>query len=152
MSDLRHKAIALLARREHTRAELLRKLAPHGTKEEIELVIADLQVSELQSDARFAGAYLRSKAGKLGPARLRQGLRQAGVDADTAATEIEAAIKANELPDELEQARELWTRKFGAAPADAKEWAKQARFLQARGYSSAVIRRLLKDPAGDLDA
>jgi regulatory protein len=145
LSELRQKAIALLARREHTRAELIRKLAPHGTKDEIDLVIAALQTSQLQSDARFAGAYLRSNAARFGPARLRQTLRQKGVDAETMAAEIEAA----ELPDEMTQVRAVWARKFSAAPADAKEWGKQARFLQTRGFSSDAIRRLLKDPVGD---
>ena len=142
MNELRQKALALLARREHTRAELARKLAPYGTKDEINAVIANLQSANLQSDARFAEAYLRSQARRLGPARLRQSLKQKGVDADTVTEQMETA----DLPDELQQAREIWTRKFGTAPGDAKEWGKQARFLQARGFSSSVIRRLLKAP------
>ena len=140
MSDLRSRALALLARREHTRAELTRKLASYGTPEEIDALIADLQSSHLQSDARFAEAFLRSKAGRLGPARLRQELRQKGVDAATLADGLAAA----DLPDELAQARIVWAKKFSAAPGDAKEWARQARFLQARGFSSEIIRRLLK--------
>lgn len=142
MNELRQKALALLARREHTRAELVRKLTPFGTKDEIDAVIANLQSANLQSDARFAEAYLRSQARRLGPARLRQSLKQKGVDADTVTEQMETA----DLPDELQQAREIWTRKFGTAPGDAKEWGKQARFLQARGFSSSVIRRLLKAP------
>ena len=142
MNELRQKALALLARREHTRAELARKLTPFGTKDEIDAVIANLQSANLQSDARFAEAYLRSQARRLGPARLRQSLKQKGVDADTVTEQMETA----DLPDELQQAREIWTRKFGTAPGDAKEWGKQARFLQARGFSSSVIRRLLKAP------
>lgn len=142
MNELRQKAVALLARREHTRAELVRKLAPHGTKDEIDAVIATLQSANLQSDARFADAYLRSQARRLGPARLRQTLKQKGVDADTVSSQMSAA----DLPDELQQARDIWARKFGTAPADAKEWGKQARFLQARGFSSGVIRQLLKAP------
>jgi regulatory protein len=144
LSELRQKALALLARREHTRAELVRKLAPLGTQEEIETVIAELQTSRLQSDARFAEAFLRSRGGRLGPARLRQTLRQKGVDTETVETQMAAA----DLPDELEQARAVWIRKFGTAPADAREWARQARFLQSRGFSSATIRRLLKDTDG----
>ncbi len=147
MSELRQKAVALLARREHTRAELSRKLAPHGTHEEIDAVMNQLQASGLQSDERFAEAFLRSKGGRLGPARLRQTLRQKGVDSET----VSAQIVAADLPDELLQAREVWLRKFGAAPADAKEWAKQARFLQTRGFSSGVIRRLLKG-GGDVES
>jgi regulatory protein len=142
LNNLRQKAVALLARREHTRAELARKLAPHGTADEIETVIANLQSANLQSDARFAEAYLRSQSRRLGPARLRQTLKQKGVDADTVSMQMDAA----NLPDELQQARDVWARKFGNAPADVKEWGKQARFLQARGFSSDVIRRLLKAP------
>ena len=146
MSELRQKAVALLARREHTRAELSRKLAPHGTDEEIDAVINQLQTSGLQSDARFAEAFLRAKAARFGPARLRQTLRQKGVDAEMASEQIAAAG----LPDELDQARTVWSRKFGTVPADAKEWARQARFLQSRGFSSDAIRRLLKD-GGDME-
>ncbi len=147
LSDLRQKAVALLARREHTRAELSRKLAAHGSDEEIDAVMNQLQSSGLQSDARFAEAFLRSKGSRLGPARLRQTLRQKGVDSETVSEQLAAA----ELPDELHQAHKIWARKFGAAPADAKEWAKQARFLQTRGFSSGVIRRLLKD-GGDVES
>lgn len=143
---MRQKAIALLARREHTRAELSRKLAPHGTQDEIDAVITQLQSTGLQSDVRFAEAFLRAKVGRLGPARLRQTLRQKGVDAET----VDAQIEAADLPDELHQVHEVWARKFGTAPTDAKEWARQARFLQSRGFSSSVIRRLLKD-GGELE-
>ena len=142
MSDpLRQRAIRLLARREHTRAELLNKLTPHGTPEEIESVLNDLASIGLQSDARFAESFLRSKAARLGAARLRQALRSRGVDAALIASQLASA----ELPDELELTRAVWTRKFAAPPADAREWAKQARFLQGRGFSSETIRKLLNE-------
>ena len=139
MNELRQRAVRLLARREHTRAELTRKLAPHGTPEEIDTVLNELARTGLQSDARFAESYVRSQSARLGAARLRQALRTKGV-----ATElIETGLV--DLPDEMERAREVWTKKFAAPPSDAREWAKQARFLQGRGFSSEVIRRLLKD-------
>ena len=139
MSSLRQRAIGLLARREHTRVELAHKLSPHGTSEEIDIVLNELARTGLQSDARFAESYVRSQSARLGAARLRQTLRTKGV-----ATElIETGLV--DLPDEMERAREVWTKKFAAAPADAREWAKQARFLQGRGFSSDVIRKLLKE-------
>jgi regulatory protein len=139
VNELRQRAVRLLARREHTRAELTRKLAPHGTPEEIDTVLNELARTGLQSDARFAESYVRSQSARLGAARLRQALRTKGV-----ATElIETGLV--DLPDEMERAREVWTKKFAAPPSDAREWAKQARFLQGRGFSSEVIRRLLKD-------
>jgi len=140
VNSLRQRAIRLLARREHTRAELARKLAPHGTPDEIATVLTELEASHLQSDARFAEAYVRGHAQRLGAARLRQTLRTKGVASEL----IDAQLSADTLPDELERARALWNRKF-TAPADGKEWARQARFLQGRGFSVEVIRRLLKD-------
>ncbi len=141
------RAVGLLARREHTRIELARKLAAHGNPDDIETVINELQTSGLQSDARFAESYLRSHAQRLGPARLRQTLRTKGVATELVETQLSGA----DLPDELEQARVVWGKKFAEAPPDAKEWARQARFLQGRGFSSAVIRRLLKNPMEDAD-
>ncbi|RLJ68099.1 regulatory protein RecX [Sulfurisoma sediminicola] len=137
--SLRQQAIRLLARREHTRAELAGKLAGLGTPEEIQTVLADLEQIGLLSDARAASAYVRGHAGRFGAARLRQTLRTKGVPAEM----IEEQVA--ELPDEIVRAREVWERKFGTAPRDAREWAKQARFLQSRGFATEVIRRLLKE-------
>lgn len=141
MNELRQKAIRLLARREHTRAELTRKLAPHGTAEEIDTVLNELAHSGLQSDARFAESYVRSQVARLGAARLRQTLRTKGVAAELIDSQVA------DLPDELARACAVWAKKFSAAPADAHAWARQARFLQGRGFSVEVIRKLLKDRA-----
>ena len=80
-NELRQQAIRLLARREHTRVELARKLADFGTREEIDAVLADMEASQLQSDNRTAENYLRSNASRLGASRLRQ----QGADDDAAA-------------------------------------------------------------------
>ncbi|MFA4969733.1 MAG: RecX family transcriptional regulator, partial [Sulfuritalea sp.] len=74
-NELRQQAIKLLARREHTRAELARKLAGLGTQEEIDAVLADMEASQLQSDNRTAENYLRSNASRLGTSRLRHTLK-----------------------------------------------------------------------------
>jgi regulatory protein len=140
VNELRRRAIGLLARREHSRAELARKLAANGTQEEIDTVLAQLQSEGLLSDARYADAYVRSHGDRFGAARLRQTLRTKGVS-----TELSDAPMAA-LPDELDRARAVWARKFAAAPSDARKWARQARFLQGRGFAVEVIRRLLKEP------
>jgi regulatory protein len=139
LNELRKRAIGLLARREHTRVELFRKLAPHGTPEEIDAVLNELARAGLQSDARFAESYVRSQAARLGAARLRQSLRTKGVANEL----IESGL--GDLPDEMDRARAFWMKKFAAPPADARTWAKQARFLQGRGFSSEIIRKLLKE-------
>ena len=139
MNELRRKAIGLLARREHSRAELARKLAADGTDEDIANVLAHLESEGLLSDARAAAAYVRAHGARFGAARLRQDLRSRGLDPAVVAAEV------GELPSELERARAVWSKKFAAVPEDAKEWARQARFLQSRGFATDVIRRLLKD-------
>lgn len=142
MSGLKQRAIRLLARREHSRVELAKKLAPHGTPEEVENVLGALQQANLQSDARFAASYLRSQGDRLGAAKLRQTLRGKGIEAEL----IADCLSEADLPDEMERARAVWAKKFATPPADAREWARQARFLQSRGFSVDVIRRLLKNP------
>lgn len=139
MSELYSRAIKLLARREHTRAELARKLAAHGTPDEIETVLNQLAAAGLQSDARYAESFVRAQAGRLGQARLRQTLRSKGLDEALIETQLRA------LPEELERARAVWAKKFPAPPSDAKEWGRQARFLQGRGFSAEIIRKLLKE-------
>ena len=139
-NELRQQAIRLLARREHTRAELARKLTALGTKEEIETVLTELQASHLQSDSRAAESYLRGNAARLGASRLRHNLKTRGVTPEL----IDEQLAQAALPDEIERARAIWSRKFSAAPTGAKEWARQARFLQSRGFSGEMIRRVLR--------
>ena len=141
-NELRQQAIKLLARREHTRAELARKLAGLGTQEEIDAVLADMESSQLQSDSRTTESYLRSNASRLGASRLRYTLKTRGVAPEM----IEEQLAQADLPDEMARARAAWSRKFSAAPANPKEWARQARFLQSRGFAGDIVRRLLKQP------
>ena len=146
-NELRQQAIKLLARRDHTRLELARKLAGLGTQEEIDAVLADMEASQLQSDNRTAENYLRSNASRLGASRLRHTLKTRGVAPEM----IDEQLAQADLPDEIERARAAWSRKFSAAPSNAKEWARQARFLQSRGFAGDIIRKLLKEPTEGLE-
>jgi regulatory protein len=138
---LKQRAVAYLARREHSRAELAKKLSAHGTQEEIDSVLNRLQDAKLLSDQRFAAAFIRSRAERFGVGRLRQELRQRGVEECLA----ERELASDDLPVEIERARLVWQKRFDSQPADAREWAKQARFLQGRGFSPEIIRRVLKE-------
>lgn len=131
----------LLARREHSRAELFRKLAPHAeSPEQLDMLLNSLQAERLLSDARYAAQRVAVRGARYGNARLKQELRASGVDDDATA----AALA--EGGNELERCRSVWQKKFGALPADAEARAKQQRFLQYRGFSSETIRHLF---AGD---
>ena len=138
--SLRERALRLLARSEQTRAGMARKLARHGTEEEIDALLANLQASGLLSDARYAEGFVASRLARYGAAKIRQALRVKGVDDETIAQHLQPDREA-----EYHTAHALWKRKFGAAPADTREYARQVRFLQSRGFSGDTVRKILKE-------
>ncbi len=131
----------MLARRDHSRAELARKLAPHGTDEDVAAALDRLNELGLLSDHRFAEAYIRYKAARFGESRLRRELAQRGVSSET----VDAALEAEPLDNEVDRARVIWQARFGCAADDRREWARQARFLQGRGFSTEIIRKVLRE-------
>lgn len=140
-TGLRARALRYLAQREHSRAELARKLADHGSAPEIDALLDRLSELELLSDARFAAAWVQGKAARFGTARLRHDLAHRGVSDAL----IEAALQSEAVESELERAHRVWRTRFAQPPANAREWARQARFLRGRGFAAEVIRKLLKE-------
>ena len=136
-------AIGLLARREHSRLELARKLERRLVEGEdradIDAVLDDLERRQLLSEERFAAAIVRARASRYGEARLASELKHRGVPADVARGALDAVRES-----ELERARAQWARRFKALPATLEERAQQIRFLEARGFSATVIRQLLR--------
>jgi regulatory protein len=136
--QLKARALRYLVRREHSRAELARKLAPYAASAAAVAQVLDALLSKnQQSDARYAEERLRVLSRKYGLARLRHELRAKGI-----AQEIVGSIRAD---GELERARAILERKYRAPAATREERAKRARFLQGRGFSSDVIVRLVLD-------
>ena len=140
--SLRERALRHLARRDHSRAELARKLSAHGDADEIEAVIERMGELGLQSDTRYAEAFVRGKAGRFAASRLRSELARRGIDRDL----IDEAIAGECVESEADRARAVLRGRFTEPPADAREWARQARFLQTRGFAPDLIRKLLKEP------
>ena len=138
-----NRAVRLQAQREHSQHELRSRLATHGPAEAIEDVLARLVELDLQSDARFARAWVRNRASRNGVARLRHDLSQRGIDRELA--EQALAELAGVDHSEEARARAVWQGRFDQAPADRREWARQARFLQGRGFATAVVVRVLKE-------
>jgi regulatory protein len=136
-------AVRLLARREHSRVELGRKLRARGAPAElVEEVLASLAARRLQSDERFAESLVTSRIGRgQGPVRIGRDLEAQGVPA----AEVEAALEAAGA-DWFELAAATRRKRFGRpAPADWKERGRQARFLEYRGFTAEQIRRALGD-------
>jgi regulatory protein len=127
-----------LARREHSRAELARKLAPHGEAEEITALLDQLEQENLLSNTRFAESLAHTRAARHGSVRLKSELREKGVP-ETVITEVVGQAREADLA----AARAVWLKKFGEPPVDAKERAKQQRFLLGRGFPSEVVRRVV---------
>ena len=130
----------LLARREHSRAELHAKLLPYVQEgEDLGAVLDDLEKRGWLSDQRAATQWVHAKRSRFGIQRITHELRQRGIGEEL----ISAALPA--LKDtELETARKVWQYKFGILPTNQKEKAKQARFLQSRGFSMEVVLKVLR--------
>jgi len=138
---LKQRAVALLARREYSRAELRKRLAPTGAhRDDVDAVLDELCATGLLSDARYAAAIVRQKSGSQSRRAIGHALREKGVDAD----EASAALATIDGEDELANAQLLWARRFGAPPRDAREKARQFRFLLSRGYSHSIALKVLK--------
>ena len=137
--SLKGRALRYLAGREHSRAELVRKLAPHAEEPgQIERVLDDLQAKDFISEARVVASVINRRAASLGGARLRQELQAKGIDAQRVRDAVE------QLKDtELERAQAVWRKRFGEAALDTKQWARQVRFLMARGFAADVVRRVV---------
>jgi len=139
--SLKGRALRLLSGREHSRSELERKLAGHEEEPgQLRRILDELQAKGFIDHRRVAESVLHRRSAKLGAARIRQELQARGLDAELVAQAI-AGLRDTEL----QRAREVWGRKFGAPPVDAAERGKQARFLAARGFDGEVIRQLLSD-------
>ena len=139
--DLRERALRLLARREHSRAELARKLGQAGfAQHDIEALLDEFEEKKWLSDRRFAESYVADHRARAGSVKLAYDLRQRGVSDAV----IETVLSLNR-DSELERAREVWQKKFGAPPADAADKAKQMRFMQSRGFTPEMIRRAIQD-------
>ncbi len=139
-ADLRARALRLLARREHSRAELRRKLGPHVEEgADLEALLDDFTKRGWLSDERFVEQTVRAKATRYGPLKIAHHLREKGID--------EAGIESG-----LAQARagqdealaSAWRSRFGRPPADEHDRARQVRFLQQRGFPLEAVLRFIK--------
>ncbi len=142
LTEIRKKAMDLLARREHSVFELERKLQARGFDQDaIGEAIEGLRKDRLLSDERFVEAYVHQRVNAgVGPIKIGYELKQKGVD--------EGLIEAHLDPrDEAwdESMRHQRARRFGEViPDDYAARMKQARFLQNRGFSPAAVMRLFR--------
>src|SRR5665213_2049694 len=165
--SLKDRALQLLAQRDQSRVELRRKLLRHASCAardrdisergvevaghaddddddggearpfEVEAVLDWLEANRYLSAERFAESRVHAREARFGNVRIRSELAQHGVALSDAAAEALAAS-------ELDRAATVRERRFPQPPRDAAERAAQSRFLAARGFSSEVVHRLMR--------
>jgi regulatory protein len=137
--SLKGRALRLLTGREHSRAELDRKLAVHEEEPgQLAKVLDELQAKDFISESRVVESVLSRRANRFGAARIRHELQGKGLQPEAVSAAVQS-LKGSEA----ERARGVWQKKFGAPAADAAERGKQMRFLAARGFGSEAIRRVV---------
>lgn len=144
---VRRAAMDLLARREHGRVELLRKLRQRGASDElIEPALDRLAEEGLLSESRYLESFIayRARAG-YGPLRIREELTQRGLSR----ADVEQALRDSGI-DWAAYLLDCWQRKYsGRLPQTPRERAQQGRFLSYRGYPLELIGRLLRGALDD---
>ncbi len=148
---LRNKALAYLARREHSQQELQQKLRTYLPllEDDVEVdleahyqmvdeVLADFKQRGWLSEQRFTEQVVHARKQKFGSLRIAHELREKGI-----AEEVVESAMLELKADEFTNATNIWRKKYKAAPQNRDEWAKQARFLQSRGFGFEVIKKVL---------
>lgn len=137
--NLRDRALSYLARREHSRLELEKKLIPYApTAEELSLMLDSLEHCGFLSAKRVVEQVVHIRRNRFGSRRIIYELQQKGID-----EELILAVLPRLNKTELKVARIVWQKKFGIAPANATERAKQIRFLIGRGFATEIIMQVL---------
>lgn len=143
--SLKGRALRLLAGREHSRAELEKKLRPHETEPgELQRALDELQARGFINEQRVVDSVLHRRAARLGTGRVKQELQAKGISAEAVAEAVDSLRGT-----EVERAREVWRKKFGEPAADPAGRAKQMRFLASRGFGAEAIRRVVQGGEDD---
>ena len=143
--SLKARAVDLLSRREYTRRELERRLAPFAeSPEQLATLLDELAERNWQSDSRFAQQFTDSRGQKYGSRRLQQEMRQRGVSQEQISSVLDGR-------NDLTLARRQWEKKFGNVASTPQERAKQMRFLAARGFGMDIIRQVMAGSTEDDD-
>lgn len=143
--SLKGRALRLLAGREHSRAELQRKLSAHETEPgELAKALDELEAKGFINEQRVLESVLHRRSARLGASRVRQELQAKGLDPQAVAEAV-AGLRGTEEA----RAREVWRKRFAGPPADAAERGKQMRFLLTRGFGAEVVRRVVRGAPAD---
>ena len=143
--SLKGRALRLLSQREHSRAELERKLAAHEeVPGELAKALDELQARDFINEDRVIESVVHRRSGKLGAARVRQELSAKGLSGEAVAAAMEGLRES-----EFSRALAVWRKKFDRPASDPNERAKQVRFLMTRGFNAEVVRKIVQSADDD---
>jgi len=143
--SLKARAVGYLSRREHSRVELARKLAPHAeSAEQVEALLDALERENWLSNDRFVDSLVHRRAARYGSARVMQEAKTHQLGGDQL-RDLQDRLRDTEL----ERATEVWRKRFGTPPDSPEAQAKQIRFMMARGFSRTVIGKILRGAEDD---
>lgn len=112
----------------------------------IKVILDDFQQRGWLSDARFTEQMVHARKSKFGSARVANELKEKGVADDLIAAAV-VAIKETEFKNALA----ICQKKYAAPPTSREDWARQARFLQSRGFTFELIKKVLNSKHEDHD-
>ena len=138
---MRERALGFLSRREYSYKELEQKLRGYAEEhDDLSALLEDFKKRGWLSEERYTDQIVHARKGKFGSLRVAHELREHGV-----AEELISKAVAEVKTDEVANARAICRKKYKAPPKNREEWAKQARFLQSRGFGFEVIKQVLRD-------
>jgi regulatory protein len=147
--SLRARALSYLSRREYSRTELRSKLLTYASPDDVDGVLDDFEQRSWLNAERFAEQFVNARLSRFGTWRIRHDLLQHQLD-----PELNAKVLAIAQDSELERAYLLWKRRFVELPEGSQDrrqaYVRQFRFLAQRGFSSAVIQKILRSASDDI--
>lgn len=145
--SLKARALRRLSSREHSRHELKQKIMPYAESErDVEELLDDLEAKNFLSSDRYIESVIHRKQGKQGARLIKYTLEAQALPQE----KVDAAI-AQVKKSELARATALWQKKFGVVSADAKEKARQIRYLMSRGFDPGIIQNVIQGYQDDQD-
>jgi regulatory protein len=134
------RGIRYLSLREHSEAEIRRKLHLYAeNEEELNTVINQLKIKNFLSNERFSESLVYKKANTLGNHRLAQELRKHDLEPEIINKHLLDLKKS-----ESKRAYEVWLKKFGSLAKEPKDLAKQIRFMVSRGFDQEIVYRIVR--------
>lgn len=140
-------ALRILARRDHSVAELTQKLCRRGyTQDTVQQVVAECSRMGYLNDQRVAGQLIdRMKRRGMGLRRIRHELQKRGMEGDRFEAQLLAVVSPPEERLLVKQAAEKKWKTLSGQSDSRNKILRLQRFLRYRGFSDSIIVETLRE-------